>query len=83
MISQGKRNFLKHAGIMGSLLMMPITAECYVQGAVIEDAVVSEKKEELPKFRIKIAGFFLLYSHKQIMGRLEDCSRSGGLSTLF
>ena len=76
-----RRDFLKHAGVMGSMAMMAGMPEGAMalgsaHGAVIEDAVVPAQAEELPKNHIKFAVCGM--SHDHIYGMVGAMQRGGG-----
>ena len=80
-ISRGRRDFLKQAGVMGSMAMMAGMPEGAmalggVHGAVIEDAVVPPQAEEPPKYHIKFAVCGM--SHDHIYGMIGAVQRGGG-----
>jgi predicted dehydrogenase len=77
----GRRDFLKHASLMGSIAMMGgfsqnALALNGVPVAVIEDAVVTEQSEEAPKYHIKFAVCGM--SHDHIYGMVGAVQRGGG-----
>ena len=79
-----RREFLKQAGLMGSLgsaAMMaglPEGAIAFVGGAarVVEDPVVPAQAEEAPKYHIKFAVCGM--SHDHIYGMIGAVKRGGG-----
>src|ERR1035437_10913695 len=78
--STGRRGFLKHAGLMGSIAMMPGWSQTAVafnndRGAVIEDALQAAPPEE-PKYHIKFAACGM--SHDHIYGMVGAIQRGGG-----
>ena len=77
----GRRDFLKQAGVMGSMAMMAGIPEGAMalggaHGAVIEDAVVPVQAEDLPKNHIKFAVCGM--SHDHIYGMIGAVQRGGG-----
>jgi predicted dehydrogenase len=78
--STGRRDFLKQAGIMGSMAMMAGMPEGAMalggRGAIIEDAVVPAGVDETPKDHIKFAVCGM--SHDHIYGMIGAVTRGGG-----
>jgi predicted dehydrogenase len=78
--STGRRDFLKQAGIMGSMAMMAGMPEGAMalggRGAIIEDAVVPVQDSDLPKNHIKFAVCGM--SHDHIYGMIGAIQRGGG-----
>jgi predicted dehydrogenase len=78
--STGRRDFLKQAGIMGSMAMMAAMPEGAMalggSGAIIEDAVVPAQADEAPKNHIKFAVCGI--SHDHIYGMIGAMQRGGG-----
>ncbi|HUV70114.1 MAG TPA: Gfo/Idh/MocA family oxidoreductase [Terracidiphilus sp.] len=78
--SSGRRDFLKQAGIMGSMAMMAGIPEGAMalggSGAIIEDAVIPMQAEEAPKYHIKFAVCGM--SHDHIYGMVGAMTRGGG-----
>src|ERR1700726_4881249 len=79
--STGRRDFLKHAGWMGSVAMMtglPHSAMAFDGAAqpVIEDAVMPQQQEEPPKYHIKFSVCGM--SHDHIYGMVGAVQRGGG-----
>jgi predicted dehydrogenase len=79
--SAGRRDFLKHASLMGSIAMIGGLSQNAlalegVPGAVIEDAVVPQQAEEAPKNHIKFAVCGM--SHDHIYGMVGAVQRGGG-----
>jgi predicted dehydrogenase len=77
----GRRDFLKQAGVMGSMAMMAGMPEgaMGLDGAhrpVVEDAVVPVQTEERPKNHIKFAVCGM--SHDHIYGMIGAVQRGGG-----
>ncbi len=77
----GRRDFLKHAGMMGSIAMMaglPGDAAAFGdgEGSVIHDAVVPQQAEEKPRYHIKFAVCGM--SHDHIYGMVGAIQRGGG-----
>jgi predicted dehydrogenase len=77
----GRRRFLKHAGLMGSIAMMtglPNSALPYEREGqrVIEDAVLPTQAEAPPKFHIKFSVCGM--SHDHIYGMVGAIQRGGG-----
>ena len=78
--STGRRGFLKHAGLMGSIAMMTGWSQTAVafnndRDAVIEDALQAAPPEE-PKYHIKFAVCGM--SHDHIYGMVGAIQRGGG-----
>ena len=81
MKSAGRRDFLKQAGLMGSVAMMAGLPQGSMalggeRGRVIEDAVLPAGLEELPKNHIKFAVCGV--SHDHIYGMVGAIQRGGG-----
>ena len=81
MKSAGRRDFLKQAGLMGSVAMMAGLPQGSMalggeRGRVIEDAVLPAGLEELPKNHIKFAVCGM--SHDHIYGMVGAIQRGGG-----
>lgn len=79
--SSGRRDFLKHAGLMGSLgLMGGFTPSAFASGTaaprVVEDAFVPQEADEAPKHHIKFAVCGM--SHDHIYGMVGAVQRGGG-----
>jgi predicted dehydrogenase len=77
----GRRGFLKHASLMGSIAMiggLPQSALALegFPGKVIEDAVLPQQPEEAPKYHIKFAVCGM--SHDHIYGMVGAVQRGGG-----
>jgi predicted dehydrogenase len=78
----GRRDFLKHAGLIGSAAMMAGVPEgamafAAARGAVVEDAVVqSAQPDEPPKYHIKFAVCGM--SHDHVYGMIGAVQRGGG-----
>jgi len=73
-----RRDFLKHAGMMGSVAMMagmPEGAFGGIRRPVIEDAVIAQAAET-PKYHIKSAVCGM--SHDHIYGMIGAVQRGGG-----
>ncbi|HEV2487160.1 MAG TPA: Gfo/Idh/MocA family oxidoreductase [Terracidiphilus sp.] len=80
-IFTGRRDFLKQAGVMGSMAMMAGMPEGAMalggaRGPIVEDAVVPAQAEELPKNHIKFAVCGM--SHDHIYGMIGAVQRGGG-----
>ena len=80
-IYTGRRDFLKQAGVMGSMAMMagvPEGARAFggARGPIIEDAVVPVQAEEPPKDHIKFGVCGM--SHDHIYGMIGAIQRGGG-----
>jgi predicted dehydrogenase len=80
-IYTGRRDFLKQAGVMGSMAMVAGLPEgamglAGAHGAVIEDAVVPVQAADLPKNHIKFAVCGM--SHDHIYGMIGAVQRGGG-----
>jgi predicted dehydrogenase len=76
-----RRDFLKHAGMMGSVAVMagmPEGAFAGFRGPVIEDAVIAPAAQsaEAPKYHIKFAVCGM--SHDHIYGMIGAVQRGGG-----
>jgi predicted dehydrogenase len=79
--STGRRDFLKQAGLMGSVAMMAGLPEGTMalgsgHSRVIEDAVQPAQAEESPKYHIKFAVCGM--SHDHIYGMIGAVERGGG-----
>src|ERR1700674_5338861 len=79
--STGRRDFLKHAGLIGSVAMMtglPTGAMAFHRDreSVVEDAVLPAQQEEAPKYHIKFAVCGM--SHDHIYGMVGAVQRGGG-----
>jgi predicted dehydrogenase len=79
--STGRRDFLKQTGLMGSVAMMaglPQRAMGFGsdRGDTIEDAVLPQQPEEIPKYHIKFAVCGM--SHDHIYGMIGAVQRGGG-----
>ena len=77
--STGRRDFLKHAGWMGSVAMMtwlPHAALALKEERVVEDAVMPAQPEEAPKNHIKFSVCGI--SHDHIYGMVGAIQRGGG-----
>ena len=75
--STGRRDFLKHAGWMGSVAMMSgLPAFGGAGQPVIEDAVLPQQPEEAPKNHIKFSVCGM--SHDHIYGMVGAVQRGGG-----
>jgi predicted dehydrogenase len=75
--STGRRDFLKHAGWMGSMAMMGgLPAFGGAGRPVIEDAVLPQQTEEAPKYHIKFSVCGI--SHDHIYGMVGAVTRGGG-----
>lgn len=76
--SNGRRDFLRNAGLMGSVAMIgglsPNTLAR--EGGIVEDAVVPQQSEEPPKYHIKFAVCGI--SHDHIYGMVGAVQRGGG-----
>ena len=79
----GRRDFLKHAGLMGSVAMMAGMPEGAfalggLRGPVIEDAVIAPAAQsaEAPKYHIKFGVCGM--SHDHIYGMIGAMQRGGG-----
>ena len=77
----GRRDFLKHASLMGSIAMIGgLNQSAMAAGGgsarVIEDAVVPQQPEEAPKNHIKFAVCGM--SHDHIYGMVGAVQRGGG-----
>jgi len=76
--STARRDFLRSAGLMGSVAMMggfaanPLAA----RGKIAEDAVLAQQTEEPPKYHIKFAVCGM--SHDHIYGMVSAVQRGGG-----
>jgi predicted dehydrogenase len=80
-IFTGRRDFLKQAGVMGSMAMMAGMPEGAMalggaHGHVVEDAVIPVQAEEAPKNHIKFAVCGM--SHDHIYGMIGAIQRGGG-----
>lgn len=79
-IFKDRRDFLKQAGIMGSMAMMAGMPEGAMalggSGAIVEDAVVPAQAVEAPKYHIKFAVCGM--SHDHIYGMVGAMQRGGG-----
>ena len=80
-IFTGRRDFLKQAGVVGSMAMMAGMPEGAMglggaHGAIVEDAVVPAQAEEPPKNHIKFAVCGM--SHDHIYGMIGAIKRGGG-----
>ncbi|HEV2326024.1 MAG TPA: Gfo/Idh/MocA family oxidoreductase [Terracidiphilus sp.] len=79
--SAGRRNFLRHAGLMGSIAMMAGLPEAALalggmsEGARVESAGPAQQ-QEMPKHRIKFAVCGM--SHDHIYGMVGAVQRGGG-----
>jgi predicted dehydrogenase len=81
MTTNGRRDFLKQTGLMGSIAMMTglpngVLALGREQGRVIEDSVSASQAEEAPKYHIKFAVCGV--SHDHIYGMIGAVQRGGG-----
>jgi len=81
MKSKGRRDFLKHTGLMGSVAMMaglPTGAMALAgeRGGLIEQATMPAQTEEVPKYHIKFAVCGM--SHDHIYGMIGAIQRGGG-----
>src|ERR1700678_4172663 len=79
--TKGRRDFLKHAGVLGSIAMMgrfspSASARESAHISVIEDMVVPGQAEEAPKYHIKFAVCGM--SHDHIYGMVGAVQRGGG-----
>ena len=79
--SEARRNFLRQAGLMGSIAMMAGLPEGALamggmSGSVIEDAVSPVQTPEAPKHHIKFAVCGM--SHDHIHGMIGAVQRGGG-----
>ena len=75
--SSGRRDFLKHAGWMGSMAMMSSLPAFGGAGTpVIEDAILPQQPEEAPKNHIKFSVCGM--SHDHIYGMVGAVQRGGG-----
>ena len=79
--STGRRDFLRQAGLMGSIAMMAGLPEGAMamggaHGAVVEDAVRPAQAEEAPKYPIQFAVCGM--SHDHIYGMVGAVQRGGG-----
>jgi predicted dehydrogenase len=76
--SNGRRDFLRNAGLMGSAAMIgglsPNTLAR--EGGIVEDAIVPQQSEEPPKYHIKFAVCGI--SHDHIYGMIAAVQRGGG-----
>jgi len=77
----GRRGFLKHAGLLGSIAMMGGFSQSALAGdgapdRVIEDLALPEQMEEAPKYHIKFAVCGM--SHDHIYGMVGAVQRGGG-----
>src|SRR5258708_22176307 len=77
----GRRDFLKHASLMGSIAMIGgfsqnALALDAAPGEVIEDAVVSRQSEESPKYHIKFGVCGM--SHDHVFCMVGAVQRGGG-----
>ncbi len=85
--SSGRREFLKHAGLMGSIAMLGGLSQDALaaegpEGAVVEDAVLPQAAEEAPRNHIKFAVCGM--SHDHIYGMVGAVQRGGGeLATVW
>jgi predicted dehydrogenase len=80
-ISTGRRDFLKQAGVMGSMAMMAGMPEGAMalggaHGVIIEDAVIPAQAEDAPKYHIKFAVCGM--SHDHVYGMIGAVQRGGG-----
>ena len=80
-ISTGRRDFLKQAGMAGSMAMMAAVPEGAMalggaRGNIIEDAVKPVQAEEAPKHHIKFGVCGM--SHDHIYGMIGAVQRGGG-----
>jgi len=80
-IWKDRRGFLKQAGLMGSMAMIPASAEAAMMRGgtldrVIEDEVLPVQQEEPPKYHIKFAVCGM--SHDHIYGMVGAIQRGGG-----
>ena len=79
-VSKGRRDFLKRAGLAGSLAMMPASESAWAVGGsfnrVIEDAVTPRQAELPPTHDIKFAVCGM--SHDHIYGMVGAIERGGG-----
>src|SRR6202163_4925181 len=79
--AKGRRDFLKQAGLMGSVAMMtglPQSAMAFggETQSVIEDAVLPAQQDEPPRNHIKFAVCGM--SHDHIYGMVGAIQRGGG-----
>lgn len=78
--SAGRRDFLKQAGLMGSIAVMPGlpkgTRGWGGAGRIIEDAVLPQVAEEVPKYQIKFGVCGASQDH--IYGMVGAVQRGGG-----
>ncbi len=77
----GRRDFLKHASMMGSVAMMGGFSQKALAADgnpvhVIEDAVVPEQSQEPPRYHIKFSVCGI--SHDHIYGMVGAVQRGGG-----
>jgi len=76
--SNGRRDFLRNAGLMGSAAMIgglsPNTLAR--EGGIVEDAIVPQQSEEPPEYHIKFAVCGI--SHDHIYGMIAAVQRGGG-----
>ncbi|MDE3186654.1 MAG: Gfo/Idh/MocA family oxidoreductase [Acidobacteriota bacterium] len=80
-ISSDRRDFLKHAGMMGSIAMMTGVAHGAAafegaRGTVIEDAVAPQAPDEAPRHHIRFSVCGM--SHDHIYGMVGAIQRGGG-----
>jgi predicted dehydrogenase len=80
-IFTGRRDFLKQAGVMGSMAMMAGMPEGAmalggVHGGVVEEVALPAQAEEVPKNHIKFAVCGM--SHDHIYGMIGAIQRGGG-----
>jgi predicted dehydrogenase len=82
MESTGRRDFLKHTGLMGSVAMMgtvlPNSTMAFgvERGGLTEEVVLPKQAEEAPKYHIKFAVCGM--SHDHIYGMIGAIQRGGG-----
>jgi predicted dehydrogenase len=74
--STGRRDFLRQAGLMGSMAMMTGLPEMAAGGSVIEDAVAPAQAEAGVKHHIRFAVCGM--SHDHIYGMVGAVQRGGG-----
>ena len=77
-ITSDRREFLKQAGLVGSLAVMTGSSEAFGGGSgrVVEEAVAPASTEEAPKHHIKFAVCGM--SHDHINGMVGAIQRGGG-----
>jgi predicted dehydrogenase len=80
MVKPDRRDFLKQAGLMGSLAMLPVSAEgAIIPGGnfdLLDEVILPSQSEEPPRFHIKFAVCGM--SHDHIYGMVGAIQRGGG-----